>query len=78
MKTNSKKAKELIAALTALSIGQAMTFPSPLPGIDKADAQGFLRETQENFWVLELRWNGIMFAEVTAQIMDDNLLLEVL
>jgi hypothetical protein len=74
----NKTQKELLAQLQGLKVGECTTMPSPLPGFEKEATQAFLRETQENYWLLELRWLGITYAEVTAQYLDNKLILEVL
>lgn len=73
LKTSSKVGKELLEKLTNLKLGESMALPSILPAVQD-DCQAFLREKQENYWVLEAFWHGISMGELSAELNGDNTL----
>lgn len=77
MKLNTPAAKLLVGKLTDLREGSFIELPSPMPGIDKTPTQAFLAERDGNkWWRLDLYWQGIPYAEATAEVVGDQLILE--
>lgn len=78
MLINAPKGKDLVAKFRALKVGDSIAYTSPLKGMDAEPTQVFLREVQGDYWTFDLRWMGILFAEVTAQIVENEIIFEEL
>jgi hypothetical protein len=84
MKATGNVGKGLIERFKGLAIGQSCTFPTVLPGIDAEASQAILREstwnatTEKGYWEFALYWKGIHVADVIAEVVEGELLLEVL
>lgn len=72
-----KKADELKEKLAGLEKGEAITFPSPMVGLDKkAEAQFFLTDKTDKWYEFVVYFLGIRIAKVTAEVTEKGLELE--
>lgn len=79
MKLSERKAQDFLKQVSGMVIGKGFRLPSPFPGLDTTETQAFLLETHDNkWWQFELFWQGIKYAEVTAEIVGDDLVFESL
>lgn len=84
MKSTSPLGKGLLARFQELKVGQPCSFPSILPGISNESCQAFLTEANfdnsllKGYWAFSIYWHGCHTADVTAEVIDGELTLEVL
>jgi hypothetical protein len=78
LKADSTQGKAQVAKMAALKVGQSMPIPSPCGGLDATEAQAFLKESTDNWWLFECFWHGISFGEATAEVVNNEILFEVL
>lgn len=84
MKITSAVGKGLVERFKAMKVGESATFPTVLPGIDADASQAILREStwdaklNKGYWDFAMYWKGIHVADVMAEVVEGELLLEVL
>lgn len=84
MKSTSAIGKAIISRFAALKVGQPCVFPTPVPGLSQEATQAILRETtwdaavQKGYWIFTLYWHGCHIGDVTAEVVETELTMEVL
>lgn len=75
--TGAKTIAELTTKFASLVKGEATTFPTFLPGLDKhAEVQVFLIDKTDKWYEFIVYFHGIRVAKVTAEVTDKGLELE--
>lgn len=70
--------RDLVALLRATPNGKPVTFPALLPALSKEPMQGIITMRDGDWWELELYWLSVQVGKVTAQVLENRLILETL
>ncbi len=78
MKTNTKAAKELLAKLEGLKVGDSLDFDGFLPSF-KQPVNAHCTEIELNkFWQFALYWNAVFLQNVVVERLPNELVIDTL
>lgn len=84
MKATSPQGKALVDRFNAMAVGQPTDFATPFPNLSAEGTQAVLTEKvwddkiQKGYWLFALYWHGTHLSDVSAEVVEGELSVEVL